>query len=247
MRLKGKNVRALVSIHDVMPRTLFKVERIIERMPEHVRGNMVLLIVPGHCWTFSQVARLKTWQQAGFVLAGHGWKHHTDAIRSGYHRLHACLVSRNVAEHLSLSETGVQSLLNRNAAWFREQGLTVPDFYVPPAWAMGRISRTVLRQAPFRYFETANGIYDSVTHTFQFLPLAGFEADTPIRKISLETWNYLNKLLASDKYPLRIAIHPDDYQFLLADSIDRLLAQINRSVAYHELFGSNRIEKDMKD
>jgi hypothetical protein len=229
-------MRALISIHDVMPHTLVRVEKLLEWIPERLQRNLVLLIVPGHCWTSSQILRLRKWQQDGFILAGHGWQHQADTIRGAYHRLHAALISRNAAEHLSLSEMAIASLLNRNAAWFREQGLQPPDLYVPPAWAMGPVSQAVLRHAPFDYYETASGIYNRMTRTRRCLPLIGFEADTLLRKYALENWNALNKFLTGENRPVRIAIHPYDDQLLLAGRMDGLLQTVTTPVHYRVLF-----------
>lgn len=229
-------LRALISIHDVMPSTLFQVERIIERLPPRLATPVVLLVIPGHSWTSFQIARLRAWQQAGCILAGHGWQHRTNTVQSRYHRLHSRLISRNVAEHLSISEAAVKTLLDRNFAWFKTHGLTPPDYYVPPAWAMGNVNKNTLRASPFRYYETTSGIYDSHRDSRRILPLIGFEADTPMRKWLLAGSNRVNKLLASGGRPLRMALHPRDYQLLLGDSIDACFSEIAEAIHYHDAF-----------
>ena len=48
---------------------------------------------------------------------------------------------------------------------------------MPPAWAMGPVSRSELRHLPFRYFETLRGVFDGQTNLAVVLALreAGVE------------------------------------------------------------------------
>jgi predicted deacetylase len=94
--------------------------------------------------------------------------------------------------------------------------LPAPSLYVPPAWAMGRISRAGLRKLPFRYYETISGVYDAQADRFIRLPLLGFEADTRIRATALKLSNVLNRRLANAHRELRFAIHPTDFELYLA-------------------------------
>ncbi len=59
------------------------------------------------------------------------------ARRSAYHRLHAALISRDVAEHLSRPAHELVALVHRCHGWFAAHGLPAPTLYVPPAWALG--------------------------------------------------------------------------------------------------------------
>ena len=134
----------------------------------------------------------------GFVLAGHGWHHKTQRIDSWSHRIHSALLSRDVAEHLALDDDTILALMNRCHRWFCEHGFHPPDLYVPPAWAMGRISNNRLSDSPFRYFEMTSGLFDSQSMRRVNLPLAGFEADTVSRATFLRGWNRLNRTMSSD-------------------------------------------------
>lgn len=229
-------MQALVSIHDVMPQTLRRVDALIERLPSALRRGLVLLIVPGLEWRPEQIRQLGRWQQQGIELAGHGWVHDTDAIESWYHRLHALLISRTAAEHLSLTGAEIAILLEHNHNWFTRKGLEAPELYVPPAWALGSISPAALAAAPFRYFETSTGLYDSQTRQHRFLPLAGFEADTRLRQFAVSGWNGLNRQLANQGHPLRLAIHPYDAELLLKNSLDKYLDELTETLDYRALF-----------
>lgn len=227
-------MQALVSIHDLMPETFDRVKNLLAEMPREARHHLVLLVVPGRNWTPEQIDRLREWQSGGLILAAHGWDHQAKSIKGWYHRCHSRLVSRNVAEHLSLSPEEISALLQRSFDWFGQHDLKSPDLYVPPAWAMGRIDKTLLRASPFRYFETTWGMYDSHHDQFKWLPLLGFEADTGFRKYSLRGWNFCNRLIAR-KRPVRVSLHPFDLEYQLARDARFFLSQVD-NLDYRQLF-----------
>lgn len=247
-------MKALVSIHDVMPHTLERVERIIEWLNERGVPPVTLLVVPGLQWEESQIDRLRELADAGYELAAHGWTH-TTTPRRLYHRLHAALISRKVAEHLDLDSKGVLALMTRSKSWFRENNLPVPEFYVPPAWALGPISKDDLKKAPYRIIETTRGLleinggttFQSSTRpreadaqkrvppkfSFQKLPLTGYEADTPFREFFLRRWNAAQaKSAKRHNLPLRISIHPEDLELRIADQMDEQIRSVDEFDLY---------------
>ncbi|MGB1126918.1 MAG: polysaccharide deacetylase family protein [Opitutales bacterium] len=213
-------MKALVSIHDLMPHTLERVERILEYLKERSVPPVTLLVVPGRPWEKSQIERLRELAGAGHELAAHGWSHETSPRRF-YHRIHAALISRKVAEHLDLDSKGVLQLMTRSRNWFGENSLPLPELYVPPAWALGPISKSDLAQAPYKLIETTRGLIhlgDEIR--FQKLPLTGYEADTRFREAFLRRWNAAQaKSAQGNNRPLRISIHPDDLELRIADQM----------------------------
>ena len=131
-------IRALVSVHDVMPETLQQVGRILARLEADRISTATLLVVPGAGWTPAGIAMLHRFQERGYELAGHGWRHRVDRIDRLSHRLHARLISRNVAEHLALDAAGIIDLMGRCHAWFQEHGLRAPTLMcrLPGQWAL---------------------------------------------------------------------------------------------------------------
>ena len=227
---------ALFSIHDVMPQTLPRVGALIERMQRAGLPMPALLVVPGRAWRSASVARLRAWQDQGAELIAHGWRHHTRPRRL-YHRLHALLISRQVAEHLALDHAGVQALMQRSRDWFGEQGLTLPTTYVPPAWALG-LPAARLRELPFSCVETLSGVYLKRQQRIRHhrLPLLGFEADTPWRARFLRFWNARQQRSAErQQRPLRIGIHPRDAELLLGDELERVFCRRWKPLAYAAL------------
>lgn len=227
---------AIVSIHDVMPSTLNKVEQLLDVVGRHGVDQTTLLVVPGLAWARDEVELLRRWEAAGHRLAGHGWVHRCRRIRGGYHRLHSWMLSRNVAEHLEATRQQRQELMQRCAEWFCAQRLDPPTLYVPPAWALGRVDRSALRQLPFRWYEGLTGVYDAKADAKILLPLIGFEADNWTRKLALKALNRASRQWAqwSNRW-LRLALHPYDLEYRLGQDIHRLLPLLRASQSYDGL------------
>lgn len=169
-------------------------------------------------------------------MIGHGWCHECDPPRTLRHRLHSRILSNRAAEHLSLTDSGIAQLMHECHAWLREAGLGPCDVYIPPAWALGPVKRDTLATTPFRYIETLRGLHDLQTDRWQHLPVAGFEADRQWRAILTRPSNHVNAWLALRRQiPLRIAIHPDDWQYPLADQLEALLGRVDCYRSYSQL------------
>jgi predicted deacetylase len=231
-----KGPLTLVSVHDVMPETLDAVERIMEELARLNVSPITLLVVPGRDWTQPQIERLRQLTQAGGELAAHGWRHHATRMGGLYHRLHALLLSRQVAEHLALDAEGILALLQRSRDWFPAHDFPPPTLYVPPAWAMGAISRNRLNtQAPFARYELFGGIHDARTARWHPTPLLGYEADTASRVLPLRLWNQLNRARARHAKALRIGIHPRDFNLALASDLKADLEHFRQFGDYQQL------------
>lgn len=228
---------ALLSVHDVMPETLGQTERILQRLADYSWRPPALLVVPGRRWNAAQIIRVRQWQRDGCELLAHGWLHETQPRRP-WHRVHAALFSRNVAEHLALDQDGIADLMCRAREWFGDAGLNTPTTYVPPAWALGMDPRR-LHALPYNCVETLSGLHlrgSNGRWRLRRLPLAGFEADTRIRARFLDT---MNRLLCRcgrrRRLPVRIGIHPRDPELLLGDALDQLLRQKWTALRYADL------------
>jgi predicted deacetylase len=217
--------QAIVSVHDVMPHTFPRVRRILKLLDTAEVPPPTLLVVPGKEWTPDHLDSLRGLAEKGYPMAGHGWVHKaTSGPRTLFHRGHALLISRNEAEHLSRPPDELARMIRRCHDWFEEVDLPAPELYVPPAWALGQIPLRDLESLPFRWYEVLRGFVEARTGRLRWLPLAGFEADTTFRKVSLRFWNGLNSALARGwKRPLRISIHPHDLDLLLANDVGRMV------------------------
>ncbi len=224
---------AVVSIHDVMPETLGRVTEIIRVLERLTVFPVTLLIVPGREWSKSDINNLKSFQAAGYELAGHGLQHRTLKKTSNWHRLHGLLISRNDAEHLSLSTQAIAGCIHDCYRWFNAVGLAAPLLYVPPAWAMGRMPKKALNTLPFRLYETQWGVYDSNAGISVRMPVAGYMADTRLRAKALKITNLINRWLFFT--PLRIAIHPKDLSLPMARDLKLHLAQTHSFLSYSDI------------
>lgn len=226
----------LVSIHDVMPATLGRVERILARLNAAGLAPVTLLVVPGTGWRRAHLDRLHAMVDAGAELAGHGWRHEVRHVRGIKHRLHSVLISRRAGEHLALSRREILRLMLENHRWFARNGLPEAALYVPPAWAMGPVPRRFLDRLPFDRYETLGGVYDARNQRFHRLPMAGYEADTKFRAVAVRGFNRLNRAWAqASGLPLRLGIHPRDFELKLADDLLAMLKAGGEPLSYSSL------------
>ncbi|BFM05822.1 polysaccharide deacetylase family protein [Halioxenophilus aromaticivorans] len=232
-------MKSLLSIHDLMPDTLKRVQDICRRLEAlSVPADKVyLLVVPGLAWRPAQIQALHALQNQGYRLAGHGWYHHIHKKTSLKHYLHSAFISRNVAEHLSLSQAEITDMIARNNEWFDEQNLRVPELYVPPAWAMGKMTPAQLQTLPFQYYEYSSGLLHAPTGAFKALPLTGYEADRLWRVPVLWSWNQINVRWLAKSTPLRISIHPYDFDYHLKSSITEHIKLTDEFVDCAQVFG----------
>ena len=217
---------AHISIHDVAPETLGLVERMLVFLKENGASQVMLLVIPGLPWSEEDVDQLRKWVDAGHLLAGHGRTHHVASAESLYHKVHSALISRDVAEHLSKTEDEIAELMLENYQWFGEHGLPCPSHYVPPAWALGRISFSRLQELPFRTVEVLRGVLQVDSGRLYRMPLLGYEADTPVRAVFLRGFNRWNASVAHiTGRAARISLHPYDLDYRLNHHIPNDLAR----------------------
>lgn len=225
---------AIVSIHDVMPETMPQVIEIIRFLEKNAVPPVTLLVVPGRPWSEKDIKELKSLQDSGYELAGHGWRHLAKTVSSRWHRIHGLLLSRNEAEHLSLSPREIFDTIAACYCWFEAVGLRSPILYVPPAWALGRVRKRTLKTLPFRFYETQSGVYDSHTGATHRMPVTGYMADTPLRTKVLKITNLINRLSVF-LAPLRIAVHPDDLHLDLSRDLRVHLHTRQTYLSYNDL------------
>ena len=153
-------------------------------------------------------------------------------IKSLYHKCHSLLISRDVAEHLALSKKEIFILLDNCYKWFASVNLPTPTLYVPPAWALGKFNKQDISKCPFTSIETLTGIHHN-NKTIK-TPLLGYEADTLFRQIMVTLSNNINKCIAKlTKKPIRLSIHPNDFNLLLSRQLDKDLKEDACFFTYH--------------
>jgi hypothetical protein len=204
-----------------------EVEEIIARLHDFHIHRYSLLVVPGRQWESNQIHHLDKWFSEGAEPVAHGWLHETTPSKF-FHRIHSAFLSRKVAEHLDLDGPGILDLMARSKDWFVQHELPEPETYVPPAWALGRLTPVEIEAIPFRCVEVTRGIlfpHASRPRRLLPLPLCGFEADTPLRQTFLRVWNHLQYRKAEKKdLPIRISIHPNDFELRCHEQLSELLS-----------------------
>ena len=218
-----------------MPATLDRTQQILGYLEGVGIRTVTLLIVPDSGWNVRELDILRELIGIGAELAGHGWRHQVDRIRGLKHRLHSALISRDVAEHLALDRAGAIALMQRCHAWFGEHDLPSPRLYVPPAWAMGNVPTAELDRLPYAGYEYVGGVYYPELQQHVGIPMVGYEADTAFRALVCRAWNAANRASAGYRRPLRIAIHPRDFELRLAADLRKLLDQGGYALSYDAL------------
>ncbi|MDF1628985.1 MAG: polysaccharide deacetylase family protein [Alcanivoracaceae bacterium] len=236
-------MRALLSIHDVMPESRPAISAVLTQLFVSIPGlkpqHITLLVVPGRQWCADDLAWLRRLAAAGHPLAGHGWDHRAQKSRSVFHHFHSVMLSRDAAEHLSRPSHELMALILRCHAWFAEHDLPLGPLYVPPAWAVGRLNRAEQQALPFALMETLSGVVRLADQCHQRLPLTGYEADSAIRTAFLSASNRLNVTLAKRAgNMLRVGLHPFDLQHRLAGCLISDLQQVTQFCDYSELLQS---------
>lgn len=234
-------MHALLSIHDVMPSSRAAVSAMLTQLFVSVSllrpQDITLLVVPGQSWSDADLDWLRRMAANGHPLAGHGWCHQAVRRRSLFHHVHSAVLSRDAAEHLSRPEHELVALVLRCHAWFERHRLPVGPLYVPPAWAVGSISRQALMSLPFTLMETLSAVEDIRCGKRHVLPLTGYEADNNGRAKLLAISNRLNWQWAKHGGKVvRIGLHPFDFQYRLAEHIIRDLNRVTQFRDYPSFF-----------
>lgn len=142
-------------------------------------------------------------------------------------------MSANCAEHLSKNKQEIIHLINDSYNWFIDNGFKKPLLYVPPAWALGKISKIDLNQLPFLYFECTTGFISN--KKYRFLPLLGFEEKTYWGAKIRQFFNTLNFIIGKFKGIIRIAIHPNDFNLYLKNDIKKYLHKNKECILLNDL------------
>ena len=229
--------KSIISIHDIMPHTLENIKKIILMLDKLKCSPPTLLVVPGKKWSRNEINFLKNLQKDGYEIAGHGWHHETKDIKTIYHKIHSTLISRNVAEHLSLNNNEIINLMKNCSNWFIENNFEKPITYIPPAWALGNISQKDISESSYNIIETLSGIY--IDGKFKRMPLVGYETDNFFRVVCVTIINLFSENISflMDK-PLRISIHPFDLSYLLSKNLKRILQSERKFYSYKDYYQS---------
>ncbi len=167
-------------------------------------------------------------QNKGLQIAAHGWTHRATTKKTLFHKLHSLFISNNCAEHLSLKTEDIKCIINKSYNWFIENEFQKPTLYVPPAWALGKITKKELSKFPFSHYECTTGLI--CKRKYRFIPLIGFEEKNIIKAYFRQFFNKINYMFALYTGYIRVAIHPNDFQLHLKDDIKKYLPKKNSNL-----------------
>ena len=227
-------MKSYISIHDVAPHNLNDIKNIICTLENEFGINKIcLLVIPGLNWNKQQIQSLQKWQNDGIEIAAHGWIHQAEKNKSFYHRIHSLVMSADSAEHLSKKRQDVYNMMKKSYSWFINNGFQKPLLYVPPAWALGKITKKDLNRMAFTYYECTTGMIHN--QKYYFLPLLGFEERTLIKASFRRFFNKFNYWIACFTGLIRIAIHPNDFRLYMKEDITKYLSRSDEAIFLHEL------------
>ena len=221
-----------VSIHDVKPNNLKKIEVIISLLHKHNIHKITILVVPGLNWKKKHIEQLYNWQNYGIKLAAHGWQHKASLKKTFYHKIHSVIMSGECAEHLSKNEDEIINIVKNSYNWFNKNNLNIPKLYVPPAWAIGNIRKQSIANLPFKTIECTTGVIKN--KKYYFVPLIGFEARNLYKAFFLKIFNKFNYILALFWGKVRLGIHPDDFELYLNKDINIYLKKVKKTFILYE-------------
>lgn len=151
----------LLSVHDVGPRFLPQVERLVEHLRFHADSPaLALLVVPDH-WGAAPIrgdrdfARwLRRRRDEGAEILLHGWSHRDDSVHAtAADRFRAARMTAGEGEFLGLDRAEALRRMREGRMLLEDIAGAPVDGFVAPAWLYGAGARSALGEAGFRIAE----------------------------------------------------------------------------------------------
>ena len=221
--------RVLVTIHDVAPPLLLKVQRLWETCARR-RVTPGLLVVPDWhgAWPIENDARCVEWVRAraaeGAEVFLHGERHdEVGSPRSLADALRALGRTNREGEFLTLDLAAARARIDRGLARLRALGLS-PLGFVPPAWLARPDTHRAARDAGLAVSED-----DATIYLFRFgrsiaSPVVRWSSRGAARAYGSLLQAQLRWMLQRGNAVVRIALHPADLDHpATAASVERTL------------------------
>jgi predicted deacetylase len=252
-------LQVLVSLHDVTPAHLERLERAEALFTECGVGRVAYLLVPDYHGThpiagddaFRQWCARARRYDIEWVL--HGYYHLESTPASSHPR--AWLARRTMTagegEFLALPADEQRNRLLRGLDASAALGFR-PRAFVPPAWLANTSLHDALREAGLRYTEDHVRVFDVVTGTARTAPAISWATRTLVRRVGSRVVCPSLAWLTRNAPAIRIAVHPFDMDHpRTADQIRRTLERALRTRAcgtFQTLFpaGDARTERERR-
>ena len=210
---------AVVSIHDVSPRTRPACERILAEIAALGIGTTSLLVIPDHHHRghFLEDPAFCTWlaelTRCGHEAVLHGYFHQRArrARETAVAKMTTRFYTADEGEFYDMDRESARSLVSRAREEFRGIGLD-PRGFIAPAWLLGAEAEAALRDLEIEYTTRLGGVLDlrsGITHRSQSLV---WSVRSAWRRVVSRMWNaLLFRRLAANPL-MRISIHPVDIE-----------------------------------
>jgi len=225
--------RLILSIHDVSPKFVDEVDRLLHLAAPIVGArSCAMLVVPDH-WgeaplvPGSAFARhLRRWADEGVEMILHGWSHRDDSRHDGAaDRWRARMMTAGEGEFLGLGREEAKRRLEMGRMLLEQLlGRPVTGF-VAPAWLYGEGARAALADSGFEMAEDHMRVWNPVTGRVMGRgPVISWASRSRARIASSLLFARIAPVLLARQQLVRIALHPGDVHVpALVRSIERTL------------------------
>ena len=223
--------RLLASIHDVSPRSEAAVDRLAERLTQHLGAPRFAMLVVPDFWGTAPIAgnaafraRLRGWADLGIEMFLHGW-HHRDPSPRGLAARH---MTAGEGEFAALPEAEARARMQRGRAVVEDAiGRPVAGF-IAPAWLYGPGAHAALANEGFALAEDHLRVWQPASgRVLARGPVIAWASRSPARMASSLAFAALARQALRPLSVVRVAVHPGDCgaPAILA-SIDATLAAL---------------------
>lgn len=207
--------RVLVTIHDVAPPLMPKVERLWEMCAKH-RVKPGLLVVPDWhgAWPIENDVRCVMWvrqrAEEGAEVFLHGERHdEVGSPRRLTDQVRAFGRTNREGEFLTLNREQARARIDRGLTRLRELGLT-PIGFVPPAWLARPDTHVAVREAGLSVSEDDGAVYAFRIGRVIDSPVVRWSSRGAVRAYGSVVQAKLRWALQRGNGLVRIALHPAD-------------------------------------
>jgi predicted deacetylase len=228
----------LASIHDVSPRFTDKIDRLADRLSNHLGGpRFALLVVPDH-WGEAPIdgdryfqGRVRDWHNAGAEVFVHGWYHRDFATHRGVAAFKAKHMTAREGEFLGLDHATALERMLRGKALIEDIIGAPASGFIAPAWLYGTGARSALAISGFAIAEDHMRVWVPATgHVLARGPVITWASRNPRRILSSRMFAALARHALSAADVVRVAVHPGDASVpALLESIDATLGRLMRN------------------
>lgn len=210
--------RLLASIHDVSPKFVPEVERLLAALEPHVGRRLAMLVVPNH-WGDAPIAgdrafqrRLRAWADEGIEIFAHGWYHRCDTPpETARDRWRGKHMTAGEGEFVGLDRAVANGRIQAALSLIGDIIGRAPTGFIAPAWLYSPGAKAALADAGVAVAEDHLRVWSPVTgERLAWGPVVTWASRSPRRLASSLAFARISRTLLRAQRNLRIAVHPGD-------------------------------------